>query len=761
VLTLVFDCLLLQECLGGNSKTVMLAAISPAANSYNETMSTLKYVERAKAIVNRCRVNDLHSTNPFITKLRAEIDVLMLRLTDEKKTGELHVTAAKAMEGTVQQARQQVVEEQAKVAEERVKAAEEVTRVRQQAEEEAAVKDEEALQERERWRESAEKERGDAGAREATLVAEKGDLEELLGSLQQLLAESGEQSKGLLQKLALAKKDRQQAEEEKRQAEEKKRLAEEERQKEEQHQQTDAAEQAKGAMEAQETAQAQAMRAKEAEHQQAMEAKEAEHQQAKEAKEAEYQQAMEVKEVEHQQAIEAKEAEHTQAKEAKEAEQIQSMEAKEVEHAQALEAKEAEHAQALEAKHEAALGEHSAAVQVMEATIAGHVAKAEEQAALLERREAQILTMMRADSEGGAEADGDDAGMDKSEVDASEGAGGADGNGAAVAAATTAATATAAAAAAAADEQSAVLTQATTAQQTALQQLNECEEDLEEQAAAHAIECERLRMLIEQLMQALASVPDSAPDSSSGSGHTGDAKEEGKEQEEETSDEEGGGGGEGGREGPDQLRAADAERHRVLAVVRRALNEHNVDAGGAGGGVGQDAGAGGLAEQRDGDAAEGGGDPGGSEGCEASVEKHATRADRHKQRNKPRIPQVQCCNLEVTACAQRLGKEWIMAQRLSRSVRIQQQEYEENIAQLEGQIVSQLRPADAMTVLDEHLGRLQKQQALADKRLLDEKKALEGIVARLEKRILQHKQEAGGGGGVAGVASWLTGGRWS
>jgi len=40
----------LQESLGGNSVTSMLAALSPAACNFEETLSTLKYANRAKAI---------------------------------------------------------------------------------------------------------------------------------------------------------------------------------------------------------------------------------------------------------------------------------------------------------------------------------------------------------------------------------------------------------------------------------------------------------------------------------------------------------------------------------------------------------------------------------------------------------------------------------------------------------------------------------------------------------------------------------------
>lgn len=49
---------LLQDSLGGNTKTVMIAAISPADYSYDETLSTLRYASRAKAIKNKPRVNE-------------------------------------------------------------------------------------------------------------------------------------------------------------------------------------------------------------------------------------------------------------------------------------------------------------------------------------------------------------------------------------------------------------------------------------------------------------------------------------------------------------------------------------------------------------------------------------------------------------------------------------------------------------------------------------------------------------------------------
>ena len=49
---------LLKDSLGGNSKTVMMATISPAGDNYEESLSTLRYADRAKSIVNHAIVNE-------------------------------------------------------------------------------------------------------------------------------------------------------------------------------------------------------------------------------------------------------------------------------------------------------------------------------------------------------------------------------------------------------------------------------------------------------------------------------------------------------------------------------------------------------------------------------------------------------------------------------------------------------------------------------------------------------------------------------
>lgn len=49
---------LLQDSLGGNSKTMMLATLSPASSNFEETLSTLRYANRAKQIKNKPKINE-------------------------------------------------------------------------------------------------------------------------------------------------------------------------------------------------------------------------------------------------------------------------------------------------------------------------------------------------------------------------------------------------------------------------------------------------------------------------------------------------------------------------------------------------------------------------------------------------------------------------------------------------------------------------------------------------------------------------------
>lgn len=94
---------LLQDSLGGNTKTVMIAAFSPADYNYEETVSTLRYANTAKNIKNKPKINEdpkvrscgapvaslahalLAPSHPCVVCLAAWQDALLRTYQDEIK----------------------------------------------------------------------------------------------------------------------------------------------------------------------------------------------------------------------------------------------------------------------------------------------------------------------------------------------------------------------------------------------------------------------------------------------------------------------------------------------------------------------------------------------------------------------------------------------------------------------------------------------------------------------------------------------------
>uniref|UniRef100_A0A8C6V9K7 Kinesin family member 13Bb n=1 Tax=Neogobius melanostomus TaxID=47308 RepID=A0A8C6V9K7_9GOBI len=72
---------LLKDSLGGNSRTAMVATVSPSADNYDETLSTLRYADRAKSIVNHAVVNEDPNAR-IIRELREEVEKLRDQLTE-------------------------------------------------------------------------------------------------------------------------------------------------------------------------------------------------------------------------------------------------------------------------------------------------------------------------------------------------------------------------------------------------------------------------------------------------------------------------------------------------------------------------------------------------------------------------------------------------------------------------------------------------------------------------------------------------------
>uniref|UniRef100_A0A7N8XMD3 Kinesin family member 21A n=1 Tax=Mastacembelus armatus TaxID=205130 RepID=A0A7N8XMD3_9TELE len=87
---------LLQDSLGGNSQTVMIACISPSDRDFMETLNTLKYANRARNIKNKVMVNQDRASQQ-ISALRTEIARLQMELM-EYRTGK-RMVGEDGMEG--------------------------------------------------------------------------------------------------------------------------------------------------------------------------------------------------------------------------------------------------------------------------------------------------------------------------------------------------------------------------------------------------------------------------------------------------------------------------------------------------------------------------------------------------------------------------------------------------------------------------------------------------------------------------------------
>uniref|UniRef100_A0A0K2TUX2 Kinesin-like protein n=1 Tax=Lepeophtheirus salmonis TaxID=72036 RepID=A0A0K2TUX2_LEPSM len=81
---------LLQDSLGGNAKTVMVANIGPADYNYDETLTTLRYANRAKNIKNKPTINE-DPKDALLREFQEEIARLKSRLYGKHK----HVGSAK------------------------------------------------------------------------------------------------------------------------------------------------------------------------------------------------------------------------------------------------------------------------------------------------------------------------------------------------------------------------------------------------------------------------------------------------------------------------------------------------------------------------------------------------------------------------------------------------------------------------------------------------------------------------------------------
>ncbi|EGT47810.1 hypothetical protein CAEBREN_00726 [Caenorhabditis brenneri] len=146
---------LLQDSLGGNSKTVMIANVGPATYNYDETLSTLRYANRAKNIQNVAKINE-DPKDAQLRKFQLEIELLRKQL-DEESPGD-DENQEEAWEAKMKE-KEDEMERKRKILEERVNSAandEETHRlVKEMMENEAELK--KARSEHEKLRSKLEK----------------------------------------------------------------------------------------------------------------------------------------------------------------------------------------------------------------------------------------------------------------------------------------------------------------------------------------------------------------------------------------------------------------------------------------------------------------------------------------------------------------------------------------------------------------------------------------------------------------------------
>jgi len=77
---------LLEDSLGGNCKTTMMAMVSPSSDAFGESLSTLKFATRAKKIKNEARINEDVDQRALLRKYEVELKRLKWELEERNKT---------------------------------------------------------------------------------------------------------------------------------------------------------------------------------------------------------------------------------------------------------------------------------------------------------------------------------------------------------------------------------------------------------------------------------------------------------------------------------------------------------------------------------------------------------------------------------------------------------------------------------------------------------------------------------------------------
>ncbi|MCJ1357015.1 MAG: kinesin motor protein cin8 [Icmadophila ericetorum] len=105
---------LLQDSLGGRTKTCIIATISPAKSNLEETISTLDYAFRAKNIRNKPQINQTISKRTLLREFTAEIEKLKSELIATRLRNGVHLTNESFAELTGESESRRILSEELK-----------------------------------------------------------------------------------------------------------------------------------------------------------------------------------------------------------------------------------------------------------------------------------------------------------------------------------------------------------------------------------------------------------------------------------------------------------------------------------------------------------------------------------------------------------------------------------------------------------------------------------------------------------------------
>lgn len=103
---------LLQDSLGGRTKTCIIATVSPAKSNLEETISTLDYAFRAKNIRNKPQINSTISKKTLLKEYTAEIEKLKGELISTRQRNGVYLSNEQFEEITVESESRRILSEE-------------------------------------------------------------------------------------------------------------------------------------------------------------------------------------------------------------------------------------------------------------------------------------------------------------------------------------------------------------------------------------------------------------------------------------------------------------------------------------------------------------------------------------------------------------------------------------------------------------------------------------------------------------------------